>query len=253
MTESKRPIATQTMATRTNSSHSKTCLSLGAMCLGLMAANSVLAQSAVTPLGPNPSVAAPIPVNVVERASIRLNEPSSAPTPLGNAHTEQSVSRDLVATPLVASDPNQKSSTSSSSAPIVTVTTSLAIVLGLFAGLVWASRKWGRAGRRTVDSQMVDVLGGVPLDAKTKLSFVRIGRRVVVLAQSSGTVSAVSEITDPEEVQEFLAGANASAQQAFSETLHEMGRERTRDGFVDQIDSPSVGSAEPPRRLFATA
>lgn len=144
------------------------------------------------------------------------------------------------------------SSRSKMMAPLVSVASSLAIVLALFSALVWAGRKFGgrASGSKPLPASALTPLGHVMLDPRTKLLLVKCGRRVLVLSQTAGGITPLTEITHPDEVQELMANCAADAPDAFERTLREIELEPTR-GFTDT--PPSQANTPPSRRLFATA
>lgn len=137
--------------------------------------------------------------------------------------------------------------------PLTTVFSSLAIVLGLFGALVWVLRRSGGAGLANVSKETLQVLGRTPLAPRQNIVLVRCGRRVLVLAVGGTNTSTLAEITDPDEINELLAGCAAGGgRQQFMQTLHSMGQERpTSDRFVGSSDDDD----QKPRRnsLFASA
>ncbi len=148
------------------------------------------------------------------------------------------------------SDQAANPSASEISGPTITVASSLAVVLGLFAGTIWLVRRFGAGarGNRTVPNEAVEILGSSVIDARTKLSLIRVGTRVVVLAQTAQGVHAISEITDLDEANELIATCRGDSKRGFAEQLKSIEREPHSPGFVgSSTDSP------PPRRLFATA
>jgi len=134
-------------------------------------------------------------------------------------------------------------------APMVTVGSSLAIVLALFCGLVWVSRRFGNgaAGAKALPAAAITPLGHVMLDPRTKLLLVKCGRRILVLSQTAAGLTPISEVTQPDEVRELLASCSAEARQAFESTLREL-EQQPAQGFTEPTHRPA-----PPRRLFATA
>ena len=149
---------------------------------------------------------------------------------------------------------SEKAATPSASAmsgPTITVASSLAVVLGLFAGTIWLTRRFGAGARgsRTVPNEAVEVLGSSVIDARTKLSLIRVGTRVVVLAQTAQGVHPISEITDLDEANELIATCRGDSKRGFAEQLKSIERESQSPGFVGS----STDSPPPPRRLFATA
>ncbi len=149
---------------------------------------------------------------------------------------------------------SEKAATPSASAmsgPTITVASSLAVVLGLFAGTIWLTRRFGAGARgsRTVPNEAVEILGSSVIDARTKLSLIRVGTRVVVLAQTAQGVHPISEITDLDEANELIATCRGDSKRGFAEQLKSIEREPHSPGFVGS----STDSPPPPRRLFATA
>jgi flagellar protein FliO/FliZ len=143
-----------------------------------------------------------------------------------------------------------KTSSHALSGPTITVASSLAVVLGLFAGTIWLARRFGASarGNRTVPNEAVEMLGSSVIDAKTKLSLIRIGTRVVVLAHSAQGVHPISEITNLDEANELIATCRGDSKRGFAEQLKSMEREPHSPGFIGTTNEPSTR-----RRLFATA
>lgn len=103
---------------------------------------------------------------------------------------------------------DQENSTSNSmlAGPVISTVSSLAIVLGLFAGLVWISRRYGGASpsRNSLPESVLQTLGSTMLDAKTKLLVLRCGGKIVLVAQTASGMQPISEITDPSEVEQMI-------------------------------------------------
>ena len=88
--------------------------------------------------------------------------------------------------------------------PLVTTISALLIVLAVFGVLVWVSRRYGavRTSGGVLPEDVAKHLGSTALDAKTRLSFVRIGTRILVIGQTqNGDPQTLTEIDDPEEVE----------------------------------------------------
>lgn len=135
--------------------------------------------------------------------------------------------------------------------PAVTMASSLAVVLGLFAAVVWASRRFNskQGGRGELPAEAVEQLGSHTLDPRTRLLLVRCGDRVLVMAQTATGMHPISEISDPHEVGRLIARCRGETSAAFASTLRSIEREPTATGFVG---SETVAPA-PRRTLFATA
>ena len=136
--------------------------------------------------------------------------------------------------------------------PAVTVTSSLAVVLGLFAGLVWLTRKYGTRSmsQGAVPKEVLQSLGSTPIDARTRITMLRCGDRILVMAQTATGVHPLTEITDPDEVRRLAAACLGDSKTNFASTIQSVEREAADAGFLGTDDSP----APPTRgRLFATA
>ena len=105
------------------------------------------------------------------------------------------------------SDSNHGNAKNELAGPAITVTSSLVVVLGLFAGLVWATRKFGSRGmsQGMLPKEVLQSLGSAPLDARTRITMVRCGHRILVMAQTATGVHPLSEITDSDEVHQLTA------------------------------------------------
>lgn len=78
---------------------------------------------------------------------------------------------------------------------MVTVVSSLAIVLGLFAGLIWVLRRTG-VGKmsETLNGRLVEVIDRVPFTASQQLQVVRFGQRIILVATSMGNATTIGEM-----------------------------------------------------------
>ncbi|MCC9643713.1 flagellar biosynthetic protein FliO [Rhodopirellula sp. JC740] len=151
-------------------------------------------------------------------------------------------------------NPDRESSRSKTIGPLVTVGSSLAIVLALFCGLVWVSRRFGggTAASKPLSASTLSPLGHTMLDPRTKLLLVKCGRRVLVLSQTSNGVTPITEVTDPDEVRELVASCSSEAREVFEQTMRQIEREPVASGFVERPSQPAPQQATP-RRLFASA
>ena len=76
----------------------------------------------------------------------------------------------------------------------------LAVVLALIFALWIATRRAFGATGASGSSRAVQLLSRTVLSPKQHLMLVRVGQRLIVVADSGGQMSALSEITDPDEV-----------------------------------------------------
>lgn len=144
--------------------------------------------------------------------------------------------------------------------PAVTVSSSLAIVLGLFAGLVWATRRFGsrRLGPGSIPSEVLQSLGSAPIDSRTRVTMLRCGSRILVAAQTATGMQPLTEITDPDEVRRLTAACLGDSKADFATAIRTIEQEKPSTGFLgDEIDRPPHQADRPaprPRgRLFTTA
>jgi len=138
--------------------------------------------------------------------------------------------------------------------PTITVCSSLAIVLGLFAGFVWLTRRFGGGSKRLrgIPGEMVETLGSTSLDPRTTITLIRIGRRIIIAAQTAQGMQPLSEITHPEEVREMIAACNGHSKSSFASTLKELEHDPVKSGFVVD-DTANQAAARRRGRLFETA
>ena len=141
--------------------------------------------------------------------------------------------------------------------PAVTVTSSLAVVLGLFALMIWLTRRFsGRSlGQTALPGEVLQSLGTTTLDARTKINLLRCGGRVIVVAQTATGVFPISEFTSPEEVRQLIAACQPGSRQSFAQTLQAFEQEPTPRGFAGSDGSPTDVAVDRRKRgrLFATA
>lgn len=125
---------------------------------------------------------------------------------------------------------------------------SLAVVIGLFLGLVWLLRRGSPKSVRLLSSEVVELLGRSPLAGRQQMHVVRFGSRLLLVAVSPDGAETLAEITDPSEV-DRLSGlcqqtqAN-SATQAFRQIFGQFA-ERRRPGRQDSA-AASDGQASAP-------
>ncbi|WP_161604377.1 FliO/MopB family protein [Roseiconus nitratireducens] len=97
----------------------------------------------------------------------------------------------------------QNSGVGSVAAPVVTTASALAVVLAVFGCLVWITKRYGPVSgpRGGLPEDVLQNLGHAMIDGKTRVTFLRLGDRVLVLGQTaSGDPHTLTEITDPEEI-----------------------------------------------------
>jgi flagellar biogenesis protein FliO len=127
--------------------------------------------------------------------------------------------------------------------PLVTIASSLALVLGLFAALVWVSKKAQRNQRisRHIPDEVLRVLGQKHLGSLGTISIVRCGRTVMIVSQSASGLNSLATITDEAEVRHLEAVCLGESAASFQAALGEIEREPVGRGFLGEgISQPNA-------------
>ena len=137
--------------------------------------------------------------------------------------------------------------------PAITVTSSLAVVLGLFAALIWLTRKFGArsGGQGTIPKDVIQNLGSTSIDPRTQITLLRCGQRIMVMARTNTGIHPLGEITNPDEVSQLTAACLGDSKQAFASALQSIETEPSGPGYLG--DQASDRDARARGRLFATA
>lgn len=186
-------------------------------------------------------VAQPLPGTAAERASQLPSTGTSArplPTfPFRQVGATESAAagapaaspRKLAPRDAKASRPREGSKAPTPSAAVGTVVSSLAIVLGLFAGLVWFTKRFAPTGTGTLPKEAVELLGRAPLAGRQSMQLVRVGNRLLLVALSATGAQTLTEITDAVEVERLSALCQRrrpdSASASFSRVLGQLSSE----------------------------
>ena len=156
------------------------------------------------------------------------------------------------------SGPNDESSPDSkpksgSTSPLITVSSSLAVVLGLFAALIWATRKFGARGgsNKNIPKEIFQTLGSTSIDPRTQVSLLRCGQRILILARTNNGVHPLGEITDKDEVSHLIATCTGDSKQEFHNALASLESEPAGSGYIGRQPEPAVARSR--GRLFASA
>jgi flagellar biogenesis protein FliO len=133
---------------------------------------------------------------------------------------------------------------------ITTVVGSLAVVLGLFAVVVWVSRRMGPQATAPLPKEAVELLGRTTISGQHALQLVRVGGRLLLVALSPHGAATLTEIIDPHEVERLTAlclrQRAGSSTASFQQAMSELERQPTSRGFVDQR-RPATSAANRPR------
>ena len=142
--------------------------------------------------------------------------------------------------------------TSGSSSPLITVSSSLAVVLGLFAALIWATRKFGDrgGGNKNIPKEIFQTLGSTSIDPRTQVSLLRCGQRILIIARTNNGVHPLGEITNKEEVSQLIATCTGGSKQEFQSALSSLESEPTETGYIGGHPEPATARSR--GRLFAS-
>lgn len=115
---------------------------------------------------------------------------------------------------------------------VTRVLMSLALVIGLILFLKWGGKKFF-ALPSSGASGVMQVVSRTPLAPKQQLLLVRVGRRLVVVGDSAGRLTALDHITDADEVAQLLgqsqsAGREPASGLSFGGVFKRMGAGRSR-------------------------
>jgi flagellar biogenesis protein FliO len=125
-----------------------------------------------------------------------------------------------------------------------TVASALAIVVGLFLLFAWLLRRGWQGATKSLPAEVVSVLGRVPLAAKQYAELIRVGNKLVLVAQTPTGPTTLTEITDSMEVDRLLGLCQQadphSTTKAFEQVFRQLAREPTPGGFLGQEKSSTA-------------
>lgn len=122
----------------------------------------------------------------------------------------------------------------------VTTLGALGLILMIFLGLVQMWKKRSPQSFRKLPEDIWQELGSTRLDHRYQVRLIRIGSRILVLAQSDTNLHALSEITNAEEVANLVAQCGQkpdAGEKSRFQTLYEQ--------FRSRIDSPDTAGSAP--------
>jgi flagellar biogenesis protein FliO len=111
----------------------------------------------------------------------------------------------------------------------------LAIVVGLFLACAWLVRRGTRKPSVSLPEGVVTVLGRVSLTARQSAELVRVGNKLLLLAETQGGIERLTEIADPAEIDRIMGvcaqhGPN-SASSEFDLVFKRLAAETASDDF----------------------
>lgn len=126
-----------------------------------------------------------------------------------------------------------ESSKATAAHPAITVGASLAVVLSLFFGVVWLTRRGKGTASSLLPSEVVECLGRMPLTGRQQLLVLRFGPKLVLVSNTADGSETLAEITDVNDV-DRLAGmcrqlSKGSSTAAFRQVLEQLNTSSRRD------------------------
>ena len=215
------------------------------ICCGLWlvaVATSALAQlpSTATPQTvPPPNLQAPPAAAPYDGATVpaTYNNPvaNSPPPSRETLPLAPRESRPATKLPLPKSaEGSSASRTTGGGASTSTVLIALAVVLGLFFGLVALLRRGMPQQTRTLPTEAVELLGRIALPGRRQGHLIRVGNKITLVSFANNETRPLIEITDPQEI-DRLAGLckqadPTSATRSFRSVVDGFFRDKKPDG-----------------------
>lgn len=146
-------------------------------------------------------------------------QPISASNPTSRDSNQQ-------LTPLSPPSPSSsevKTQSGSSLQMLLSIGSSLMMVIGLFLGSVWLYRKSiGSSKAGGLPKNVVQILGRTPVATRQQLVLLRFGPKLVLLSMVQGETRAISEISDPLEVDRLAGLCEGSQPGSVSSSFREI-------------------------------
>lgn len=95
--------------------------------------------------------------------------------------------------------------TASATQALGTVISSLAVVLGLFALVVWFTRRTRPRAMAKLPGDVIQTLGRAPLLGQQEMQLVRVGNKLLLLSVTATSAETLTEITDPVEIERLAS------------------------------------------------
>lgn len=166
--------------------------------------------------------------------------PSLPPTALGAEPVGHSA--ELAAPPLNSGAPSHPQSLD-----YPRVLAALGIVIGLIFVLRWFGRFFFPAAVGRGKNRAIEVISRSPLSPKQQVMLLRVGRRLIVVADSGSQMNPLCEITDPDEVAALVGQLQGERSSTPTRAFGSMfGRSRQEFETEDDVQRPpSDGLREP--------
>jgi flagellar biogenesis protein FliO len=120
----------------------------------------------------------------------------------------------------------------------------MALVLGLIAIFRYFVVKIFPTARASASTSAVRVLARAPLAVRQQVVLIQVGRRVIVVGDSAGQLTALSQIDDPDEVAALLGQIENTPPAASVERFSSLFRKQ-RQPFNNDFNSSDVNASAP--------
>lgn len=120
----------------------------------------------------------------------------------------------------------------------------LVLVLGGIGVLFWAVRKYLPGMRKMTGSRAVEVLARTYLSPRQSVNIVRLGRRILVVGQTTDRLSALATITDPDEVSELVGLCESASAGSATSSFRNLFKKFDQQFDETQLDADAPGDAD---------
>lgn len=159
-------------------------------------------------------------------ATLSISAEESAPLP---SKSNASQPRRLAARGKSGKPSATRSTLNNPTESLITMGGSLCVVLSLFFGLAWLTRRGMPKGLGKLPGEVIEVLGKVPLVKGQELQLVRVGAKLLLICVTPSGCETLTEIVDRSEVDRLSTicrtNGPSSMTAAFNQVLTGVGRE----------------------------
>lgn len=125
--------------------------------------------------------------------------------------------------------PDQNAAASRGSDWILQTLGALGLVIGLILAARVVLRRWAGPGAAVGGSPVVEVLARTSVGARQSVLLLRLGKRILIVGQSSAGLSPLASVDDPDEVADILTALTRSKPQSISQGFSSLMQRLNRD------------------------
>ena len=122
---------------------------------------------------------------------------------------------------------------------MTTILSALAIVLGAFFLVVWITRSTSQRRWSPLPKEAVQLLGRTPLAGRQWMQLIRVGNKLVMVSVNGHQVDTITEITDPEEVEQLVALCHKNQSNHFRQTFQQVLDQHRQRSASDTVSYPT--------------